>query len=253
MKKIKLIALMALLSAPAFAQDLIVTIANDSLNCKITKVDESFIQFAYLKDGIVRKSLISQESVASYQITHFDTPAIPLTKAQSAGINEEIKWQTALRGGYSWRTVNISNEPEMKSLKHGFHLGTDFFYFFNNYIGLGGTVCYYHNKLNYSYYRQNGVFAAPNLALRLSDADNKNTFTTNYALGYFGLGESDSHQRDFSGTFSYLISIGYERGVDKNLAIGGKVALLVANIYSTEVNASRLDLSIYVAFNTNKK
>ena len=261
MKKLKLIVSMALLSASTFAQDLIVTTDNDSLNCKIMKVDEAFIQFAYSdENGEVKRTLISQESIASYQIAYFDTPAIPLTKTRSTDTDEDLNWKVGFRGGYSWRTVGTDGDRYANPAKHGPHLGMDFAYFFNNYVGLGGLMTYYYNSVNNKEYnfKQNSLFAGPNLTLRLTGSDYRNAFISEYAIGYFGLWENDVYLRQ-SGLFEtigFFCGIGYERSVKPNLLMGGKISILAANIPlsgNNWLNASRLDFSVYVAFNTNKK
>ena len=249
---------MALLSASVFAQDLIVTADNDSLNCKITKVDEAFIQFAFIKDGVVRKTLVSQESIASYQIAYFDTSAIPLAKTQRADAGEDINWKVGFRGGYSWRTVGTDGDRDAAPLLHGPHLGMDFAYFFNNYVGLGGIMTYYYNSVNNRVYNvtQSSLFAGPNLTLRLTGSDHRNAFISEYAIGYFGLLERGDGYPSHYGTAGFFCGIGYERSVKPSLLIGGKISILAANIPlsgKNRLNASRFDFSVYVAFNTNKK
>jgi len=258
MKKFNLIGLMVLLSASVFAQDLIVTADNDSLNCKILKVDETFIQFAYNNNGEAKRTLISQEAIVAYQIAYFDAPEIPLAKNKKAIADEELNWKVGFRGGYSWRTVGTGGDREATPILHGVHLGTDFAYFFNNYIGLGGIMTYYYNSVNNRIYdvTQNCLFVGPNLTLRLTGSDHRNAFISEYAIGYFGLWEREDGYPSRFGTVGFFCGIGYERSVKPNLLMGGKVSLMAANIPlggDNWLNASRLDLSVYVAFNTNKK
>ena len=263
MKKLKLITLMALLSASVFAQDLIVTTDNDSLNCKISLIDTEFIRFSYSKEnGEPINTLITYDNIASYQLAYFDTPEIPII--QNGGTNEKLKWKIGFRGGYSWRTVGTDGDRDVAPLLHGPHLGMDFTYFLNKFIGLGGMATYYHNSVNNREYHvtQNCLFIGPAVNFRVEGADKRNAFVSECAIGGFSMWEdyttSHVYSFDLYGTVGFFASAGYERRVNKNLLIGGKASALIANIWLSDyvedmINASRLNLSMYVAFNTNKK
>lgn len=68
MKKLTIIlGLIAVCTLHAFAQDLIVTDKNDSLNCNIFSIDKDFIYFSHIYEEETRTTLIPKSKVSFYQ------------------------------------------------------------------------------------------------------------------------------------------------------------------------------------------
>ena len=264
MKKIALIGLMAFISAATFSQDLIVTTSNDSLNCKISKVEENFIRFAYNQNGEAKNTIISQDQVASYQISYFEVSDLPVTSNSLQ--KERVKAQVGFHGGYSWMTGALNGYDQIRGLKHGGNLGLDIAGFFNKFIGLGLRTTYYRNSVSAEHIfdmnnyveTQNAVFISPNLVFRVIGHSKKDAFVGNVAMGYFGwfseFGERNQRLMTVDRhTVGFLYGVGYERVVSRDLSIGGRLSLLAANFGEEHGNASRIDLSIFVVLNTYKK
>ena len=245
---------MVLLSVAAFSQDLVVTKGNDTINCKILKIEDGFLRFLYInRAGDVKNINIPYGMVNLYGFSYFETPAI---SEKVSAFYKELKWQVAFRGGYSWRTVRLYGDKNAAGLKNGIHAGFDFAYFFNNYVGMGGKINYYHNQLKNSVYdiTQNAAFAGPDLVFRIAGSNRRNVFVGNLSAGYFGLIEHNaSTNNGIKGNIGYLAGVGCERMVTSHFSIGGKFSLLLANIPDAKVNGSRIDVSIYMAFNSCKK
>ncbi len=63
--------LFSILSIHAFAQDLIVSIGNDSLKCKIIQIDSTNISYTYSFYGNTSKGIIKRDMVAAYYYNYY--------------------------------------------------------------------------------------------------------------------------------------------------------------------------------------
>jgi hypothetical protein len=131
-----------LLSKGLMAQDLIVTTAGDSLNCKITRQSNGFVYFKYLKDNQAKATLLPVNKISSVVQAYYEVPAI--SKQMLTSQNRDYsKWRYGFHGGYSYRTAKVSDQltPDykdyIKKLKSGFVLGADVHGFTSEAFGLG--------------------------------------------------------------------------------------------------------------------
>ena len=126
----------------ASAQDLLVTVEGDSLNCKITKIKGDYIYFTFSHQGEIRNTLLSQSQVKKYQYNFHATSDIQ--PHQITGYKPEFPhWRLAVNGGWSYRLAPIADgftsvEKEyLKGLKSGFAFSCDATYFFGEMFGVG--------------------------------------------------------------------------------------------------------------------
>ncbi|MDD6210347.1 MAG: hypothetical protein PUB21_07070 [Bacteroidales bacterium] len=276
------IIIILFISGSIYAQDLIITTDNDSINCHISKIENGFISFSYINDGETENTGISENDVKSYQFAYFKEPGI--VKDQ---ILKPSHWRIVFRGGYSWMTGSIGDGPSIykdyvRGFKHGYHVGTEIDYFFGEYFGLGGKFTFYNNKneLNLSSVGEKGkmsdnakcLYIAPTFVTRLTDGKGKNTFLCNLSIGYFSYhndGIIENEKVIIDGKCAgFEVGIGYERGVTKDFAIGGGLSLLAASTGKLDYsgmgkkwtsnldereNFSRLDISLFLVFNAGMK
>ena len=248
MKKILTIALITLSVGAVYSQDLIVTTDSASLSCRITKVEDEYIHFIYNRNGVARKSRINRENVITYQFNHY-TALKPSEEQIFAPASPPIpRWRFVFRGGYNrWIASNEGLPSEMityvSNLKNGFCIGADADRFFNKFIGLGAKYTYYGNRNKDSFLDmkdfQNYHFIAPEVVLRIWDRKHGGAIIFEAAIGYLHFyNNSYAPGSDIilrANTVGELLGVGYERSLNKNVAIGGGVSFLYALAYQMNI------------------
>lgn len=138
------------------AQDRIITIQNDTINCKISKISSSNIFFTIKTGNISTKGKIDRDKVLNYY-------------SESNGVDESIgfsvpapsRWRLGLSGGLNYLTASSSEaetnlvqqgadkqvaESYYKDLKLGQSLGTDLHYMITKTYGIGLIYKLYSNN-----------------------------------------------------------------------------------------------------------
>lgn len=268
----------ALLSAKA--QDLIVTTGNDSLNCKITKVETNYLHYLYTENEQIKNRIISKSQVRSYSKNYFYTAEIPVAEVLSQPRNKRL----SLHAGLGYLTARSENAPSefdayLDELRSGIQGGVSFQYYLKEHLGAGIAYTIFHTKAgmeNVTVQNTNGQmrtgrmednirlwFLGPSFATRYS-LDNKTTFIANFSLGYL------EYRNKFVLIDNYLITgstvafsteLGLDFLIDADLSFGTSLTYTSASIrkvviddgrYKTPVtlnasnafNMSRFDLSI---------
>ena len=270
------------------AQDLIVTSKGDSINCKITKVKSDNIYFVFKYKEEIRNTLLPVNQVAIYQKNYYSTAEVPANKIPGKEIYP--RFRAAISGGWSYRTASISSSVPsdfknyMQKLRSGFHYDLGVSYFFSEMLGAGIRYNEFlsSNKIENVYatypdgsteygYMNDDIrikFIGPSFCLRLFNSTKKNYFFSEIALGYM-----DYRDKGFlvntpllikGSTSGSCMSIGYDIGISKNLALGFQLSALtgVLNRLTTTdgtftqttkldeyENLARIDLSIGLRFN----
>ena len=80
MKKIWIIALIALSIGTAFSQDLIVTADSVSLSCRITNIDDEYIHFIHNQDGEEQDTCINKKHIIDYKLDYYKNSPIKTIK-----------------------------------------------------------------------------------------------------------------------------------------------------------------------------
>jgi hypothetical protein len=192
-----------LLSMSIMAQDLIVTTAGDSLNCKITRKSNGFIYFRYLKDNQAKATLLPVNKISSVIQAYYGVPAIPKNILTSQN-RDYSKWRYGFHGGYSYRTAKVSNQltPDLKDyvkkLKSGFVLGADVHGFTSETFGLG-------LKYNLNQYKgEQGIDFKDNITMHYIAASILNRYILGNPKNHLLLGAN----------------IGYQSYQDKTIILG---------------------------------
>lgn len=150
MKKILLFVFMLLSYVQySVAQDLIVTAKGDSINCQITRQQNSIVYFDYVQNNKVKSTLIPADQIVVIQKGYY--PVSAQSQATEYNVKRDFsRWRYGVYGGYSYRTGKIdknlsqASKGYLKELKSGFTIGGDVHYFLSESIGLG--VVYGLNK-----------------------------------------------------------------------------------------------------------
>ncbi|OQC59765.1 MAG: hypothetical protein BWX51_01381 [Bacteroidetes bacterium ADurb.Bin012] len=275
-------------SLPLIAQDLIVTIDNDSINCKITKIKPDFIYFTFKYKNEIRNTLLPKSQVKYHQSNYFATSEIPQDKIKI--IRDFPRFKLAAEGGWSTRTAKIADDvpPDfknyMKDLKTGFHFGMDAYYYFIENIGIGIKCNRYHSKnvlKNVYIQYANGsmefgnmsdnikiYFIGPFVSLRMLNKNKNNNFYMNWGIGYTQYNDEAVFVYEFStkgNNIGLFADWGYEIGLSKNFSLGFQLSIIASTLtkyklitdFHTETvkldkenyeNLSHLNLSIGLRF-----
>lgn len=125
------------------AQDLIVTVEGDSVNCKITKQSNGFVYFRYLKDNQTKVTLLPVNKISSIVQAYYDAPVINTMHYELPRSRDYSKWRYGFHGGYSYRIAKVSDQVTssyqdyFKKLKSGFVVGADVHGFTSESFGIG--------------------------------------------------------------------------------------------------------------------
>ncbi len=192
----KVLLLMGILLAGNYinAQDLLV-IQGDSLNCKITKENRTYIYFTFRHGSEVRNTLIEKSKVMDMQRGFYAQPDFDAT-AISPTPSTYKPWRMALSVGVGYRIAAAASGVStsyINGLRTGLVVGADADYYFTDYLGVGGKMLY--NRSSNSMRNSNmieikdditTIFIGPVFATRFLNASKKNAFILNLALGYLG-------------------------------------------------------------------
>jgi len=186
-----------------FAQDLIVTGEGDSVNCRITKIQDGYVFFTYILNDEVKKTVLRKSQIKTYNYKFYDNTN------KSMGYYERVHQERQLRinidGGLSYLTAPISeNIPSnlnsyMQDIKSGYQLNGSVQYFISENLGFGlkGLSMMTYNQLNGTLININGstlvgtlrddilvVFVGPSISSRFLPKDEKNSFVLGLSMGY---------------------------------------------------------------------
>ena len=95
------------------AQDRIITLQNDTINCKISKVNSSNIFFTIITGNVLTKGKIERERVLSY---YSGNTAVENDLGFS--IPEPSRWRLGLSGGFNYLTAS-SSKAETALIQQG--------------------------------------------------------------------------------------------------------------------------------------
>jgi len=232
------------------AQDLIVTNEGDSINCKITKVKSDHIYFTFKHKEEIRNTLLPAGQVAFYQKNYFQIAEVPADMIPDN--NNFPRYRFAVSGGWSYRTAKLSNSIQSdfrnhyQKLKSGFHYDLGISYYFSELLGVGLK----YNEFLTSYETENVYLTYPNghteygnlkdsyrikffgpvFCTRLLNSKMKNCLLMELGLGYMDYqdkGNLVSIPVKINGsTVGSYLSIGYDFGIAKDLALGLQLSLL---------------------------
>ncbi len=138
------------------AQDRIITLQNDTINCKISKVNSSNIFFTIITGNVLTKGKIERERVLSYYSGNTD-----VENDLGFSIPEPSRLRLGLSGGFNYLTASSSKaetaliqqgikesdaESYYKNLKPGISGGADLHYMVTKMYGIGMIYKFYQNN-----------------------------------------------------------------------------------------------------------
>jgi hypothetical protein len=227
------------------SQDLIVTEKGDSLNCKITQIKTDFINFTIKYENEIRYTLLPVKQIKYYKKNFFSKSEVPFDKIKNVNGNYQ-KYRIGVYGGWSYLTAKVNNNVPsdfrqyVKDLKSGYHLGGDFSYFTSENFGFGIKYSRFRtmNQLDNIYtidsltgQVRSGIlkdditiqYFGPTFCTRVSSANKKTHFITDFSLGYFSYKNNATVIDNFtltSGTLGLMFDLGVDFSIDNSLSLG---------------------------------
>lgn len=289
MKKSTIFFILFCCTVNLFAQDLIVTGEGDSLNCKITKKNSEYIYFTFKHKEEYRSTLLPLNQVKSYQEGFYQEAVIPVERVVFS--EQYNHWRIALSGGWSYQTARIDEDISSdlrdyaEKLKTGGHFNAGITYYYSEAVGFGleysvfktsnmvdnVTVTYPGGETRYGTLSDNIsiTYVGPSYYTRLLHAQKKNALLVGISLGYMEYRNKGYVIDEYAmsgGTLGYMLDVGYDIGLSKNLALGFNLALYSGFVSSLEqtvgastqtitlegenrIGLGRLDLSAGLRFN----
>ncbi len=96
----------------ASAQDRIITVSNDTIDCKINRVTAQSIQFMQVSGGVKTKSSISRKDVQSWQVSESVEPE----NSFNTNVFQTERWRFSITGGGGYRIA--STKETRKNLEN---------------------------------------------------------------------------------------------------------------------------------------
>ena len=255
MKRILIFVIVISASLSLAAQDLIVTSARDSINCKVTKVDQDNIY--YIVNGHAATIPLIRVKSCLYNYYIQKLPAITPVPETTEDISEPEplsdtdfkRFRFALSGGYSYRTYSLSDGLTTKltdyynKLRWGLSVSADATYFFSNKGGIGIQTSLFKtsNSLDDVWLFVDGflesgkiadditiVYIGPSYTTRLlSDSDwNSLLFTVSAGYTrYINNAVTISDYKLTSNSFGFSIRLAYDRVITKGMALGVQASI----------------------------
>ena len=142
----KLVVFLAILTTTlsVYAQDFIVTLNRDTINCLITKIDSVSVEYQIIKNGIREKNTMQRRYVADFRIAENDENSDrPVNLTWSEPKYTQFRWSFA--PGYARR---MGKNPESsgsaqqlyKKLDNCFSWETEIQYYFNRKNGIALNI-----------------------------------------------------------------------------------------------------------------
>jgi hypothetical protein len=285
MKKSTTLLLLFILSAHTVcSQDLIVTLTNDSINCKITQIDAEFIHFDMVYNEEVRSTVLMLSTIKIYEEKFYSNSNLPSQKKSSV---EYPRYHIILSGGASYLLDPIADDTEFRdyyqNLKTGYNLGLDVNYYFNKTIGVGLKYNYFASSSSTEGTSNEGGilsewniseniminFAGPTFLARFLSAKNNNAFILGASVGYIWYKDDavlldpviisgSSLGLNFDASYHISISKKLFLGISGSTTLGFLPTLTIDDginaqtfdfdSFSNYKNISRVDLSIKLGF-----
>lgn len=227
------------------SQDIIITQKGDTLNCKITEIDHSYIHFTFKFENEIRNTLLPVGEVKFYKKDFFAKSEVPIDKIKNiTGSHQKVR--IGGYGGWSYMTGKISDKipsefhPYIQELKSGYHFGGDVNYFSSENIGFGIKYAVFRtrNQLDKIYTVdtitgkiRTGImkddithrYFGPTVCTRISSSSKKTNYISNFSLGYLSFKNNATIIDNFTlsgNTLGLFLDLGVDIAVEENLFLG---------------------------------
>jgi hypothetical protein len=142
-----------------YSQDLIVKQTGDSINCKIKKIENTYIIYSQKLGNESKEASINSNDVRKYVFGYFPEEENVENKSEAKIVpdiykhNEERKEYTwlvvGINGGMGYRLKEIKNTTPYElgdyyeKLRRGINFSGDIIYYYNKYVGIGINGSYF--------------------------------------------------------------------------------------------------------------
>ncbi|MBL0046776.1 MAG: hypothetical protein IPP32_01575 [Bacteroidetes bacterium] len=222
-----LLAISFLVFSRCGAQDLVLMHKGDSLNCKITSVDEQFIHATLTQGNEDKKILLSHTLVKYFEYNYYLKPPAERNVTKKEDIRDDYvvnrnkqkykKKRIAISGGWSYLTAKPGPDipadfsQYYQELRSGYNIAVDAQYFFGKYVGVGVDYVMFKTKNSYS-----PVYIIDTITKRQKAGELSDDITVQYfGPSFFTRLPSASGMV----TFYPYVSIGYIAYRDKGMAV----------------------------------
>ncbi|NME67233.1 hypothetical protein [Flammeovirga aprica] len=232
------------------AQDLIVTISNDSISCKIDEIYNDHIYFNLVHKKEIKSSLLPLNRVSYYEYGFYNPKSIPQNEV--AEVKKLPKFRFAFNGGMSYRLSPADNSlgPQLQNhfeaLKLGYLLGANASFFFNDIFGVG--VRYSYTKASHEEHFPGGEvisdvvkinYVGPSFVSRFRNGAD-NAFVLGGGFGYMNYVNNNSmtgyYPINISGeTLGLNLSACYDFNVSSILSVGIQLDLILGSLTTVQV------------------
>lgn len=259
-----ILSFLILSSWSAKAQDLIVTAEGDSLNCKITKVQNDYIYFTFQHNDEIRNTLLALNQVKTFQYKYFSSPEIPVNMVNRAANSPKLR--LSLNTGWSYRINKLSDDipsnlkEYSKGLKSGFHYGADITGFVSEQLGFGLRYIGFNSKNSINNIHVSGIgqvgtmsdnitikFIGPMAVSQIVSHDKKNAFLIGIGIGYMGYRNNsvvDTPLTIRGSTVGFSWDVGYDIGLSDKLALGFQISYLSGKLSKLDVKSGSYSQTI---------
>jgi hypothetical protein len=244
------------------AQDLIVTSAHDSINCKVKKVDQDNIYYSVNGQESIIALIKVKSCLYNYYLQKLPrqevVPEEQEAKATSETTSSEDydykRFRFALNGGYSYRTFSISSglttklTDYYKKLRWGFNASADATYFFNSKRGVGikasvykasnsaDDICVFINGFLESGKISDDItilYVGPSITTRILGDQDWNSLFLTASVGYNRYINNLVTVTDYkltSNSLGLALELNYDRPITKKLTLGIQASLYGGSI-----------------------
>jgi len=266
MKHTLILLLLLTITCSVYSQDLIVTNDGDYINCKITRVKDSYVYFTFKHRNEIRNTMLHISDIEEYQYNYYQVSDNYVDDYNDDYVDDYEddnyfpRFRLAINGGYSYMTAKVAESvPDdfknyVKKLKSGYHFGGDLSYYFSELYGVGGKCFIFKSSSSSDIYledtngdRKYGImsddltitYIGPVFSTRFLNWNKKNAFLMNVSLGYMGYSSDkviiDKYKMKGS-TLGMAFDIGYDIGISQNFSLGFQLSLLSGSLSKYSLN-----------------
>jgi hypothetical protein len=239
------------------AQDLIITLEGDSINCRITKIKQNHIFFTYISDSKPVNTLLSMQKISYYEPDFYEE-SIELADVKSYLKRPSLIFD--INGGYSYRIARIDPSVDaftrdyFEGLKSGLFYGADLTYYFSETLGAGikfSSSLYNNSVSNVTVTFNNGIikygevsddimitFIGPTIITRYYPGNNDNCMTMGASFGYMTYiddGLVVDPIRITGNTLGMGLDFGYDFSIGPSTSIGLRLSFLSGVLPEVEI------------------
>jgi len=256
------------------AQDLVVLINGDSVQCKITRTGNFYIYFDVTENGKINHVIKSNSDIRNYEKNYFNRDPDNTVHEKNTNIPVAApRFKLGGFGGFSFLTGPVDRssgpvwEEQSDALRNGRHWGIRSVYFPMKNFGFGLMISNFHsaNKIeDISVQYQNGMTAVGELngtvssmylagsgMARLDMGKGRSFLNLGLDLGYLNYTEEEQIVNAFARIKGKTYGMSFEAGIDylfeENFAIGFNIAAIAGSLteyeYFDGFHTSKITLS----------